>query len=307
VRADLLLLVTALLWGSALVPGRIAAGHLGTMLYNGVRCLIGAVALLPLVGRRLRNLTRREAWGGTLIGLLLFGAASLQQWGLAFTTAGKAGFVTGLYVILVPLLTALIWRRWPRWNVLAASVVATVGLFLLSKVEGMVLARGDGLELAGAIVWALYIILIGVLAPTAHPLRLAFMQYLTCGMVGAVLGCALEHNSVEGWAVAWWTVIYNGLVSIGIAFTLQIVAQRHAPASDATIIMSLEAVFAALFGWLLLGEQFTEWQLVGCGLMLGGMVLAQIGARSRPAREQQDQAPSWEGSDSGSSCSDTPL
>ena len=265
------------------MPGRIAVGHLGTMLYNGVRCLIGAIALLPLTARRLRGLTRREAWGGGIIGLLLFLAASLQQWGLAHTTAGKAGFVTGLYVILVPLFTAVIWRRWPRWSVLIASAFATVGLFLLSKVEGLGLAPGDGLELAGAIVWALYIILIGVLAPGADPLRLAFVQYLTCGLIGTALGLALEHNTTAGWSAAWWTVAYNGLVSIGVAFTLQIVAQRRAPASDASIIMSMEAVFAALFGWLLLGETFTGSQLLGCGLMLGGMVLAQLGARSGSA------------------------
>lgn len=198
IRADLTLVVTALLWGSTLVPGRIAAAHLGTMLYNGVRCLIGAIALLPLTGHRLRNLSAREAWGGGLIGLLLFTAASLQQWGLAYTTAGKAGFVTGLYVILVPLFTALIWRRRPPWSVLLASLVATAGLFLLSGVEGLGLAPGDGMELAGAIVWAFYIILIGELAAGADSLRLAFVQYLTCGVIGTVLRLMLEHNTVQG-------------------------------------------------------------------------------------------------------------
>jgi drug/metabolite transporter (DMT)-like permease len=276
------------------------------MLYNGVRCLIGTVALLPILGRRLGNLRRREVWGGGLIGLLLFTAASLQQWGLAYTTAGKAGFITGLYVVLVPLFTALIWRRRPPWSVLVASIVATAGLFLLSEVEGVGLAPGDGMELAGAVVWAFYIILIGELAPGADPLRLAFIQYLTCGVIGTVLGMLLEHNTIQGWSTAWWTVVYNGVVSIGVAFTLQIAAQRHAPASDASIIMSLEAVFAALFGWMLLGETFTAWQIVGCGLMLGSMVLAQVGARSRSGDRLENQALSREASDSGSSVSDMP-
>jgi drug/metabolite transporter (DMT)-like permease len=259
-----------------------------------------------LTGHRLRNLSAREAWGGGLIGLLLFTAASLQQWGLAYTTAGKAGFVTGLYVILVPLFTALIWRRRPPWSVLVASLIATAGLFLLGEVEGLGLAPGDGMVLAGAVAWAFYIILIGEMAAGVDSLRLAFVQYLTCGVIGTVLGLVLEHNTVQGWTAAWWTVLYNGLVSIGVAFALQIVAQRRAPTSAASIIMSMEAVFAALFGWMLLGETFTVWQLAGCGLMLGSMVLARVGVRTRSTSRLENQALSREVNDSASSVSDIP-
>jgi len=282
-RADLILLAVAVVWGSSFVAQRVAAAHLGPLLYNGTRFLLGALTLLPLVGHRLRALTRFEWWGGALVGLLLFGAANLQQAGLRFTTAGKAGFITGLYVVLVPLLLALAWRQWPRWSAWVASLLAAAGLFLLSGVGQLVLAPGDGWELAGAVLWALHLILIGRLAPRVDVLRLALVQYLVCGLLSMVLGMGLEAHTLEGLAVVWWAVVYTGVLSVGLGFTLQVVGQRRAPATDAAIILSLEAVFAALFGWLLLGETLAAGQLLGCGLMLAGMVLAQVSSFSQPA------------------------
>jgi len=282
-RADLILLAVAVIWGSSFVAQRVAAAHLGPFLYNGTRFLLGALTLLPLAGRRLRGLTRLEWWGGALAGLFLFGAANLQQAGLRFTTAGKAGFITGLYVVLVPLFLALGWRQWPRWSAWAASLLAVAGLFLLSSVGRLTLAPGDGWELAGAMLWALHVILIGNLAPRADVLRLALAQYLICGLLSTALGLGLEYGRgqatlLQGLAVAWWTVVYNGVLSVGLGFTLQVVGQRRAPAIDAVVILSLEAVFAALFGWLLLGEMLAVQQLIGCGLMLAGMLLAQVRA-----------------------------
>jgi len=282
-RADLILLAVAVVWGSSFVAQRVAAAYLGPFFYTGTRFLLGALTLLPLAGRRLRALTRLEWWGGALAGLLLFGAANLQQAGLRFTTAGKAGFITGLYVVLVPLFLALGWRRWPRWSAWAASLLAVAGLFLLSGVGRLTLAPGDGWELAGAVLWALHVILIGYLAPRADVLRLALVQYLICGLLSTALALGLEYGHgqamlLQGLAVVWWAVVYNGVLSVGLGFTLQVVGQRRAPATDAAVILSLEAVFAALFGWLLLGETLTAGQFLGCGLMLAGMVVAQARA-----------------------------
>ena len=274
-RADLTLLAVAIVWGSAFVVCRLAAAQTGSFLYNGARFLLGVVTLLPFVGARLRGLARVEAWGGVLAGALLFVASGLQQMGLQFTTAGKAGFITGLYVVLVPLFLALVWRQWPRGSTWAASLLAAVGLYLLSAVEQLALAPGDGLELVGAVFWALHVILIGRLAQRVDVLRLALMQYLVCGLLSLTTGLLFESSTAPGLVSAWWAILYTGVLSVGLGYTLQVIGQQHAPAADASVILSGEAVFAALAGWLILDERLTPWQLLGCALMLAGMLLAQ--------------------------------
>jgi len=254
----------------------VVAAHLDPFVYNSTRFMLGVLTLFPFVGRRLLALTWLELWGGALAGLLLFGASSVQQVGLGFTTAGKAGLINGLYVVLVPLFLALAWRRWQRWFVWVASLLAAVGLFLLSGVGWLTLAPGDGWGLAAAVLWALHVICIGWLAQRTNALRLALVQYLVCGLLSMVLGYGRGRATLlQGLAVVWWAVLYTGVLSIGLGFTLQVVGQRGAPATDAAVILSTESVFAVLFGWLLLGETLTGRQLLGCGLMLAGMLLTQ--------------------------------
>jgi drug/metabolite transporter (DMT)-like permease len=166
------------------------------------------------------------------------------------------------------------------------------GLFLLSTggstpAEGqLTLAPGDGLELISAVLWALHVILIGRLAGRTNGLRLALVQYLACGSLSTALGLAFELHTLGGLATAWWAVVYGGVLSVGVGYTLQVIGQKATPAADAAIILSMEAAFAALFGWLLLGETLTVRQLLGCGLMLAGMLLAQASAlrRAEPHR-----------------------
>ena len=282
VLADLALLLVAMIWGSAFSAQRVAAAHLGPLLYNGLRFLIAVVALLLMVRSNWRAITWWEWRGGVLAGVLLAAASALQQAGLQYTTAGKAGFITRLYVVLVPLLLALFWRQRAHWTAWLASSVATVGLFLLSAHGEWTLAVGDALELAGAVLWALHVILIGRLARRADTLRLSVVQYLVCGVLTTGLGLALEHNTLRGLSVAWWAVAYGGVISVGLGYTLQVLGQKIAPATDAAVILSTESVFAALFGWLFLKESLSGQQIVGCGLMLAGMLLAQgsTGARS---------------------------
>lgn len=287
-RSDLILLTVALVWGSGFVAQRVAAAHLSPWMYNGTRFLLGALVVLPLVAGRLRDLSRIEWRGGILAGVLLFGAALFQQIGMRFTTAGKAGFITGLYVVIVPLLLALVWREWPRWSAWIASLMATAGLFLLSRGVGkgvqlnaLTLAPGDGWVLACAVVWALHVILIGRLAPRTDALRLALVQYVVCGALSLGIALAAGRDTIAGLAAAWGAIVYNGVTSVGLGFTLQVIGQRHAPPTDAAIILSMESVSAALFGWLLLGERLVAVQIVGCGLMLAGMLLAQTHALAR--------------------------
>jgi len=292
-RADLTLLAAAVVWGSAFAACRVAAEQLGPFLYNGLRFALGALTLLPFVGRRLRNLTRLELWGGALAGTLLFSGSTLQQKGLQFTTAGKAGFITGLYVVLVPLFLALVWRQRPRGSSWVASLVAAVGLYLLSGVEQAALSVGDALELAGAVVWALHVITISRLAQRVDVLRLAWVQCVVCALLSLAFGIRLELHTLARLVDVWWAIAYTGVFSVGLGYTLQMLGQRHAPPADASVILSLEAVFAALAGWLMLGEMLTAWQLLGCGLMLAGMLLAQAGTfaqgRVRPIGVQPEE------------------
>jgi len=275
-KADLILLAVAVVWGSAFVVCRVAAERISPFLYNGSRFSLGVLTLVPFVWRRLPGLTHREWWGGMLAGALLFGGATLQQAGLQFTTAGKAGFITGLYVVLVPLFLTLVWWQWPRWSAWIASLLAATGLFLLSAVEQLTLSYGDGLELAGAVMWALHVILIGRLAQRVDVLRLAWVQYLVCGVSSVLVGLMLEYQALADLPGVWWAVVYTGALSVGLGYTLQVWGQRHSPPTDASIILSAEAVFAAFFGWLILREVLTARQVLGCGLMLSGMILAQV-------------------------------
>jgi drug/metabolite transporter (DMT)-like permease len=288
--ADLALLLVAVIWGSAFSAQRVAAAHIGPFLYNGLRFLLASVALALLARKSLCSMGRRVWIGGLVAGTVLASASVLQQAGLAYTTAGKAGFITGLYVVFVPLFIAAVWRSWPHWTAWAASLVAAAGLFLLSVQEAWALASGDALELAGAVLWAWHVIAIGRLAKGSQPLHISLVQCLVAGAWNTVLGLAIEAETLTGLSTTWWAVVYGGVVSVGIGYTLQVYGQRHTAPTDAAIILSTESVFAALFGWLFLRETLTWLQLTGCVLMLAGMLLAQGSSllRARSARVTEE-------------------
>ncbi|MCP5157966.1 MAG: DMT family transporter [Gammaproteobacteria bacterium] len=283
-RAELLLLLTALIWGSAFVAQRIGMEHVGPFTYNAVRFLLGALSLLPLllIQRRAGQLVRvdRGHWtwiGGLLAGLILFAGSSLQQMGIVHTTAGKAGFITGLYVVIVPLL-GLLWGQRTPWKTWVGAALAVTGLYLLTMTTPLSLARGDGLVLSGAFFWAGHVLVIGWLSGRhVEPVLLACLQFVVCAVLS--LGVMLVSESIdrEGLRQAALPILYGGLLSVGVAYTLQVVAQRDAPSAHAAIILSLETVFAALSGWLLLDETLSERGIVGCGLMFTGMLLSQFG------------------------------
>ena len=277
-KADLILLLVAVVWGSAFAAQRVAAQSMEVFLFNGLRFLLGALVLLPLALRHKVEAPypRKLYLPLALAGILLFGGTSLQQLGMRYTTAGNAGFITGLYVVLVPVILAIGWHRTqPRLTWLAAALSAA-GLFLLSTGGTFSLALGDALELIGAFLWAFHVLLIGWLVLRVDALHLSVVQYALCAslsMAAAVIvGGIVPDQAVN----AWWAIVYTGVLSIGLGYTLQAVGQKVAPPADAAILLSLEAVFAALAGWIFLDERLSAIQLVGCGLMLGGMVLVQI-------------------------------
>ena len=255
---------------------RLAAAQTGFFLYNAARFLLGALTVWVLSRGRLGKATRAELRGGLLLGAILFIGAALQQAGLAHTTAGKAGFITGMYVILVPLYLTLFWRQPLPRRAWSAALLALVGLLLLSVTEHFTLAPGDGIELLAALLWALHVVLAGRIVAGADPLRVALMQFLVCGLLSAASGLAFEFDRLGSLPSAWAPIVYTGVFSVGLGYTFQLVAQRTAPASDTAVILSLEAVFAAVFGWLLLGELLSAQQVLGAAIMLAAMLLAQV-------------------------------
>jgi len=290
---SLLLLLAAVIWGFAFVAQRAGMRHIGPFTFNGIRFLLGSLSLLPvllLVRRRKRGPgdSTRPASSSTrlrlaLLGLVLFGAAALQQMGLVYTTAGKAGFITGLYVVIVPLLGLSLGQR-ARWTVWAGAAAGVGGLYLLTGLEAGRIGLGDGLVLAGAFGWAIHVQLVGWLVRRADPIRIAVVQTAICGALSLAVGWATESASLADVRAAVPTLVFAGILSVGVAYTLQIVGQRRVDPSRAGIIVSLEAVFAAVGGWVVLGEGGTFVMWIGGGLMLAGMVLAQIGGwRARAA------------------------
>jgi drug/metabolite transporter (DMT)-like permease len=289
-RADILLLLTALIWGLAFVAQRMGMDHVGPFTFNGVRFLLGACALLPLALRSRRNsdpsdfLRRTHGkvglWGGLLAGMALFAGASLQQVGMVYTTAGKAGFITGLYVVIVPMIGLLFGQRTCLGDWLGA-VMAAVGLYFLSVTEDLTMSFGDFLELTGAVFWAGHVCLIGWLSPRMRATQLACAQYAVCGALSLGVAFYAETITVDGLSGALYPILYGGLLSVGLAYTLQVVAQRDAKPAHAAILLSLEAVFAALAGWAVLDESMAGRGLFGCALMLSGMLASQLWPRGK--------------------------
>lgn len=292
-QADMALLLVSLIWGSAFVAQRVAAGQLGTFLFNGMRFLLAVLVLAPFAwfGRRKQpfnsHLDRRNLIGVISAGLLLLGGAAFQQAGLQYTTAGNAGFITGLYVVFIPLILAIVWHKPPPPLIWLAAGLAALGLFLLTTAGQLRLNPGDVLELIGALLWAMHVILIGLLVRWVNFWQVSIGQYLVCGVLSLLVGIAIEFETLPALAPGWWAVVYTGVLSVGVGYTLQVAAQRYAPPADAAIILSSEAVFAAGFGWLILDERLTALQLVGCGIMLAGMLVAQarLIRNSRVSRE----------------------
>lgn len=290
-RADLLMLLTALIWGTAFVAQRLGMDAIGPFLYSGLRFSLGALVLLPLLLYRPAGsappppFSRSLLLGGLLLGLALTAGINLQQVGLLFTSVTNSGFITGLYVIIVPLLGLLLGQRAGLGIWLGASL-AVLGMALLSLGADFQVAPGDWLQLAGALVWGVHVLLVGALAGRHDPLRIAFLQFLTCALLSLLLAVVFEEIDSDAILRAGPAILYGGLISVGIGYTLQVVAQKHAIASHAAIILSLEAVFAAIAGALVLGEALAPRGYLGCALMLAGMLVAQLWPRRRELAAQ---------------------
>ena len=284
-KADLTLFIIAIIWGSAFVAQRVA-GQLGSVyLFNGVRYILAGLVVLPFVLRvdraysptgQVLNLTYpREQYKWMIIaGVLLFAGAGLQQAGLQYTTAGNAGFITSLYVVLVPVVLFFGWRERPHWLAIIAVALAGMGAFLLSTGGRFEFQLGDALELVGALFWALHVSLLGKFAYRFEAMSFSVGQLMVCGILNILLGVFIEQP-VFSWMLAG-AAIYTAVFSLGLCYTLQVWAQRHTPPADAALILSLESVFAVLAGWLLLNETLTGIQMFGCMLIFLAVGLSQV-------------------------------
>lgn len=274
-KADLTLLFVAGIWGLSFVAQRQSAQAIPALLFNAARWLLGGFLILPFIRFRL-DLKRDSLFWMLAGGGLLFVASFLQQAGLKYTTAGNAGFVTGTYVVLIPLLLALIWKQRIHWTGWLAAMATGVGLFLLSHAGLAKLNFGDALELAGAFMWAFHVILTGLAVKKLSIGQFAAGQYLVCGLLNLILGMVFHPKEVSLLYPQWMNILYLGIAATAIGFSLQALGQRHAPPVDAAVILSMETVFAAFFGWLLLGEDLTAVQLAGCGIILLAILMPQV-------------------------------
>ena len=287
-RSDGLLLLGSAIWGFAFVAQRVGMDYMGPFAFNGIRFMMGALTLLPLMLWRSRKKTytaqqgssKLLVLGGLLAGALVFLGASFQQLGLMTTGAGNAGFITGLYVVLVPLFgLALGQKTNPQTG--AGALLAFAGLYLLSFTDSMTMSTGDILVFVGTVFWAIQILTIGWLSPKLDTIKLAFYEFLFCSIFSLTVALLTETNTWAGISGGIWPLVYGGVFSVGIAYTIQVVVQKKTKASHGAIIMSLEAVFALIGGILFLGESLSFRGAVGCSLMLAGMIVSGLWAGKR--------------------------
>jgi drug/metabolite transporter (DMT)-like permease len=292
-KYDAVFLTAAAIWGFAFVAQRVGMKHVGPFTFIAVRFLLGSIFLVPFLFITHRHKINSEhsrpqrahksfLLGSGLAGLILFISASFQQHGIVYTTAGKAGFITGLYVIIVPFL-GLLWGQRTGSATWLGAVLAVLGLYLLSISGDFVIDRGDLLVFVCAFFWAAHILIIGRLSSRFHPISVAFFQFLVCSACAWVAAVLTEEIAMQKILSALIPILYAGFVSTGIAFTLQVIAQRYAHPTHAAIMLSLEAVFAVIGGYLILGETMSLRNLAGCALMLAGMIISQLYAGKKSA------------------------
>jgi len=240
-----------------------------------LRFLLAGCILLPVALWREHPRIDGRLWLVGLAGVILFLAGGLQQAGLELTTAGNAGFITTLYVVFVPLILRIFWKESIGWISWAAAGMAVLGSLLLSTSGRMQVGRGDMLELLGAVLWALHVILVSKAVRKVGVLTFSAGQYLAAGLLNLAVSL-LTGQSFSGLAGGWWTIVYIGVLSTTIGYTLQVFGQKYAPPSDAAVLLSMEAVFAAFFGYLFLVELLQPLQIIGCVLILVAILLTQV-------------------------------
>lgn len=287
----MMLILTAFIWGTAFVAQSMGMDYLEPFTFNGVRSLIGGAALLPcialihkvngkaerrkLTGGRKKGSVKNLITGGVLCGILLFVASSLQQVGIQYTTAGKAGFITAFYIVIVPVLGIFL-RKKIGYRVWMAVLIALAGLYFLCITESFSIGKGDILIFVCALVFSIHILVIDYFSPKVDGVKMACIQFFVCGIISLIPMYVWETPRIGAMAEGWLPLLYAGVLSCGVAYTLQIIGQRDVNPAVASLILSLESCFSVLAGWLVLGEMLSVRESAGCILMFAAIILAQI-------------------------------
>lgn len=298
-KSNALLLLAAIIWGFAFVAQSEGVKYVGAFTLNGVRFALGSACILPVVlvssKRSAVKVSHKfkSAWKpGLIAGLVLFATCFLQTLGIAYTTVGKAGFITGLYIVLVPV-AGMFLKHVNGFRVWLSVGIAAIGLYLLCVQGSFSIGTGDLLVLSSTVFCTAQILLVDKYSKTTDVFTFAFAQSAACSLLSLTAAFIFERVDFANILQAAVPILYSGIFSVGVAFTLQVAGQRWAKPSHASLIMSMEAVFAALAGWLLLGEQMQPREYIGCALMLGGMLLTQIPGRkiitAKPQIKRQDR------------------
>jgi len=285
-RSNILLLITAAIWGFAFVFQRTGMEHIGPFTFNAARFALGTLSLLPVwwwfSSKSNEKTSINVFYYGAIAGLFLFMGSTFQQVGIQYTTAGKAGFITGLYIVIVPLI-GLFFGQYTRKETWVGCALALIGLYFLSITDDLTLGYGDTLIVIGALFWAGHVLIIAKFSPKVSPIALSVVQFSICALLSLIAALFTETIDGNNILLAGESILFTGILSVGIAYTLQVVAQQDAHPAHAAIILSLEALFAAIGGWLLLNEVLSFKAQIGCALMLTGMVISQIKLFKIPA------------------------
>lgn len=291
-KYELLLLLMSFIWGTTFVAQEIGGLRgIAPHTFNALRFALGALMLIPLMRWRRNRRPRHEGdhfpWAGSVLcGLFLFAAAGFQQVGIQYTTSAHAGFITTLYILFVPLIGLVLGHRAPA-SLWGGIVVCLIGLYLLSGSDDFALVEGDLLILVCAVFWAFQILMVERVTKMGDSVQIAALQFVVCAMLSLAAALTTETISPVALRAGAGAVAYAGVLSVGVAFTLQVVCQKRCPAAPAAVIMSLESVFAALAGYVVLDQALTARALVGCALLFAGVLFVQLVPIWRKRREKR--------------------
>ena len=296
-----LLFVAALIWGTAFVAQSVGMDHIGPFTFNAVRSLVGGIALIPVIlfFNRRKSPERRETeranrktllLGGVCCGLALGVASCLQQVGIQYTTVGKAGFITALYIVIVPIL-GLFFRKKVGAKLWISVVIAILGLYLLCMSGSLRLSWGDFLVLLCALCFSAHIMVIDYFSPKVDGVAMSCIQFFVAAVFSAVLMLAVEGvPDPHAVAISWMPILYTGVLSSGVGYTLQIIGQKGVNPTVASLVLSLESVISVLAGWIILGQSMSSREILGCVLMFGAIILAQLPERKKKIQLNEKNA-----------------
>jgi drug/metabolite transporter (DMT)-like permease len=283
-KADLTLFVVAIIWGSAFITQGIAGQYHTAYLFNGVSFILASLILIPFIPRDKQ--IKREQWKWMLIaGGILFFATALQQVGIFYTKVANAGFLTSLYAIFTPFLLWIGFRERPHWIDMIAVLMAVVGAFFLSTAGKFVIQRGDTLETIGSIFWALHFVVLGKFSTKFESISFASGHFFITGFLNLLIGLVVENIHMLTPLPLLGAILYRATLSIGLGYTLQVWGQKHTPPTDAALILGLEAVFAVIAGWLVLGQTLLPIQIMGCVIIFSAVLLSQVKGWGKIASE----------------------